>query len=213
MADIFSEIDAELKADRARRLLRRYGGYVLAAVLVVIVVVAIRQGYLYWADGRRDALAEQYQRARLSPTPEVDLAPITETSGGYAMLARFAQASALAENDPVAAEAIYLQLADDTNLDPVYREAALVLSVIHATDATDVDTQIARLEQIQTSGSPWAALRTELLVGLALRKGDRAQARAYLQGWQDDSAALAEESAARLAVLDALLNQNVDDTN
>ena len=206
MADIFSEIDAELKADRARRLLRRYGGYVLAGVLAIVVVVSARQGILYWTDSRRDAVAEQYQRARLSPTPAVELSPITETNGGYGMLARFAQAAALAEDDPVAAEAIYLQLAGDTGVDPLYREAALVLSVIHARTASDTDTLIARLESISPHSSPWADIRTELLVGLALSKNDRAQARAYLQEWQEESDAFGLDRDSRLATLDALLN-------
>lgn len=208
MVDIFSEIDAELKADRARRLMRRYGGYVLGAVLAIVLVVAAQQVYLYWTGTQRDNLAEQYQRARLSPTPEVDLTPITETGGGYAMLARFAKAGVVAESDPAAAEALYLGLADDTNLEQIYREAALILSVVNAADATDPDTLMARLERIEVADSPWATIRTELLIGLALRKGDEAGARAYLQEWQDTTEFASQQRAERLTTLDAVLNQN-----
>ena len=207
MVDIFSEIDAELKADRARRLMRRYGGYVLGGVLAIVLVVAAQQGYRYWAEGRRDTVAEQYQRARLSPTPEVDLTPLTEQDGGYGMLARFAQAAAIAESDPSAAEALYLGLADDTSIAEVYQEAALVLSVINAADATDPATLMARLERVAVS-SPWGAIRTELLIGLALRTGDETSARDYLQEWQDGTEFLAQQQSPRLLTLDAILNQN-----
>ena len=213
MADIFSEIDAELKADRARRLLRRYGGYVLAGVLAVIVVVAMRQGYIYWTDSRRDGLAEQYQRALLSPTIAEDLTPITEARGGYAMLARFAQAAALAEEDSEAAQSVYAQLAADTRLDMMYREAALVLSVIHAGDGADTDTLIGRLETIPASGSAWSAIRTELLVGLALQKGDRELARGYLEEWYDVSSSIQQNAADRLTTLDAMLGGDSDSVN
>ncbi|MCG8621359.1 MAG: hypothetical protein MJE68_05065 [Proteobacteria bacterium] len=210
MVDIFSEIDAELKADRARRLMRRYGGYVLGAVLAIVLVVAAQQIYLYWSGTQRDNLAEEYQRARLSPTPEIDLTPITETSGGYAMLARFAKAKAVAESDPSEAEAIYLSLADDTSLAQLYRDAALILSVVNAADATDPDTLMSRLERIEITGgdSPWAAIRTELLIGLALKKGDEAGARAYLQEWQDTTDFASQQRSERLTTLNAVLNQN-----
>ncbi len=52
MADIFDEINEELKQDRQAVLWQRYGKYVIAVAVLVIAVVGARQGYVYWTEKR-----------------------------------------------------------------------------------------------------------------------------------------------------------------
>ncbi|MEC8386693.1 MAG: tetratricopeptide repeat protein, partial [Pseudomonadota bacterium] len=59
VADIFDEVDEELRQERAARLWRQYGSWLIAAALAVVIAVG---GYRYWqyyqANERAAAAAE-----------------------------------------------------------------------------------------------------------------------------------------------------------
>ncbi len=207
MSDIFHEINEELRADRARMMMRKYGGYILGAVAAIIILVGARQGYIHWQDGKRGALANQYRAALLSETPVADLMPLSEKSGGYGMLAGFQRAALLAETNKTEAEAVYLALADDASLKPLYQDIALILSVINAPENVSVDERVARLERISSLDNPWHGLRLEIMVGLSLEKGDLIAAKNYLEEMQNLSARLSPESNRRMQILATALAQ------
>ena len=48
MADIFDEIDEELKRDRTQELWTKYGKYVIAAAATVVLGVGASQGFQAW---------------------------------------------------------------------------------------------------------------------------------------------------------------------
>ncbi|MCX7382391.1 MAG: tetratricopeptide repeat protein, partial [Alphaproteobacteria bacterium] len=45
MSDIFAEVDEDLRADRAQKMLKKYGGVLIGAALVVVIGVA---GWQAW---------------------------------------------------------------------------------------------------------------------------------------------------------------------
>ena len=66
MADLFQEIDDELRQDKASRLWRVYGKYVVALAIVIIISVG---GYKFWQqkqldDGEKASIAYEAALAR-----------------------------------------------------------------------------------------------------------------------------------------------------
>ena len=175
MADIFDEIDEDLKRDHMQLLWARYGKIVIAAVLAIVLLVAVRQGYTAWQTSRAEASASAYQQALQSKDVVGALeAQLGQLSAGYKMLAQFQIAAEHAANgDFVAAEARYLRLASDESVDPLYQQAATLLSVMVAPRDVDVSSLEARLSNLETGAGPWQAMALETGAGLALRNGNK----------------------------------------
>ena len=112
MADIFDEINEDLKRDQMQELWSRYGKYVIIAVSLVVIGVGSRQGYTAWQDRQATKAAAIYHQALKSGDPASALAAqLDMLSPGYAMLAQFRIAATQAKNKYFdASEASYLAL-------------------------------------------------------------------------------------------------------
>ena len=175
MADIFDEIDEDLKRDQMQLLWARYGKIVMAAVAAIVLLVALRQGYAAWQTSQAEASASAYQQALKSDDIVAALeAQRGQLTNGYAMLAQFQIAAEQAASDDfAAAEASYLALASDASLDPMYQQAATLLSVMVAPQDTDVSALESRLSELEAAAGPWQAMALETGAGLALRNGNK----------------------------------------
>ena len=183
MADIFDEIDEDLKRDQMQVLWTRYGKVVMTAVATIVLLVASLQGYAAWQTSQAETSASAYQRALQSDDVIAELeAQLGHLSDGYAMLAQFQIASEqVATNDFAAAEASYMALASDASLKPLYQQAATLLSVMVAPQNTDVSALQLRLSDLETAAGPWQAMALETSAGLALRIGNKDAALAKFQ--------------------------------
>ena len=174
MADIFDEIDEDLKRDQMQMLWARYGKIVMAVVAAIVLLVALRQGYTAWQTSQSEASASAYQQALRSDDVVAALeARRGQLTDGYAMLAQFQiAAEQAAADDFTAEEASYLALASDASLNPLYQQAATLLSVMVAPQDADVAALAARLSDLETAAGPWQAMALETGAGLALRAGN-----------------------------------------
>jgi len=206
MADIFDEIDEELRQDRQAVLWQRYGKYVIAVAGVIIALVGARQGYVYWQDSR-DARAATafYQAAAIDDDGSELRAQADSLTDGYQMLADFSVARKLAgSGDNKAAEAAFLTLAEQADLAPVYRDMALLLSVMHADSGTDITTLLERIEPISASAGPLQGLALEQAAGLELARGRTKEAADRLSliiGLADAPVSLRQRAARLMAVI------------
>ena len=175
MADIFDEIDKDLKRDQMQLLWARYGKLVMAAVATIVLLVGLRQGYTAWQTSQAEASASAYQQALKSDDVVGALeAQLGQLSDGYGMLAQFQIAAAQAANDDFAgAEASYLKLAADESLEPLYQQVATLLSVMVAPQDADISALETRLSDLETATGPWQAMALETGAGLALRNGNK----------------------------------------
>ena len=178
MDEFINEINREMREDRWRQLWKRFGIYVIAAALAVVLFVAGRQGLVAWRESSRNAAADSYLAA-LGEGGQPVLESLAQEGGeGYPMLARFHLAMRTAEEgDAAGAEEAYLALARDSDLEQSYRDAALLLSVMNAAPGTPVPEREDRLAPLAEGGGPWRFLAHEVLIGLALERGDAGAAR------------------------------------
>ena len=104
MSDIFREIDEELRRDNLLKLWSRYGRYIVAAAVLVLVVAG---GIVAWRDhqlSERRAQSARYASALAMARDgkEADaakvFAAIAQEGGGYAILAAFEEAALLAKS-------------------------------------------------------------------------------------------------------------------
>ncbi|MEL0077530.1 MAG: tetratricopeptide repeat protein [Alphaproteobacteria bacterium] len=183
MADIFDEIDEDLKRDRAQELWARYGKFVIAAAAAVVLAVGSLQGYKTWTQSRAESAANAYQAALASESVVAALdATLPELTDGYAMRAQFRIAGEkAAAGDLADAETGYLALSKDKSIAPLYQQAALLLSVMSAPAEADTKELQDRLAPLVFAAGPWQGLAMELSAALDLKTGDRAAAMSKIE--------------------------------
>lgn len=199
MPDIFDEVEEDLRAERARRLMRRFGGPALGAVLLLVAGVAGWQGWLWWENRQATAAAAAYMDIHREAEREgADLAALGErfaelgrsAPAGYQALARLRAAALKAETgDREAALALWDQVASDGGADPLYRDLAALLWTMHGLETEDPARLAARVEPLTRPGSPWRASAQEASALIALRQGQTEEARRTLAALAEDPTA------------------------
>lgn len=190
--DIFDEVQADLRADKARRLLTRYGGVLAAAFVLVLAGVGAWEGWRWYAARGNARVAEAYLAALRpidakpdAPDPAARqqaaaaLAPLTsDGSAGYRTLARLQSAALKADTgDLPGALALWDQVSADSAADGVLRDVATLQWSMHQVDAGDPARVDARLQTLTAPENPLHALALEAQALLALRQDRRDAAR------------------------------------
>ena len=191
MPDIFDEVSEDLRADRTRALLRRYGGWLIAAAVAVVIATA---GWEAWSAHRKaaaDAEATKFlAAAEIADGPadkKRDALPmfmeIAQTSSsGYRTLARLRAAAVLADtNDLSGALAQWDAVSADTSADKTLREFADLQWALHQIDHGDPATVQIRLQRLTGADGAWKALALEGEAMLSLRQGQTDRTRELLK--------------------------------
>lgn len=202
MVDIFDEVNEDLRAERARQWFKRYGGVLVAVVLLIVGAVAGWQAWRWW-EARRDlAVASQYlsamfQADRIGPDGkgrqeaiQAFEAVAATAPKGYATLARLRIAALQADaGDLKSATAQWDQIAGDGGADPLLRDFASLMWVEHQIDTGDPGLLAARLTPLTAPGNPWRPLAQEAQGLIFLRTGKTDAAKALFQQLAQDATA------------------------
>ncbi len=193
MADIFREVNDELKRDRASELARKYGPYFIG---VAVAIVLGTLGYNLWRDWdleRRSERSDQFNAAlELATDGQNDaavaaLAELGEPDGGYGTLAVFERARLLAEDGRLdEALAAWEALAASDAAGPALQGVARLFFVMHQIDDGDPVELRAMLAPLFVAGNGFRPLALELNAVLSLRQGDRDEARRIYTEIADD---------------------------
>lgn len=200
MADIFDEVQEDLRAERAKRLLNRYGGLLAGAALLAVVAVAGIQGWRWWQDRAALAAAQGYlAAARAASEPGTDAAAsagrfaavAAEAPAGYRVLARLRAAALRVEaGERDAALAEWDAIARDGSTEAAYRDLAAVLWGMHALEKDDAAASVeARVAPLAEGDGPFRASAAEIRALAALKRGETEAARRGFAALANDGAA------------------------
>jgi hypothetical protein len=185
---IFREVDEELRGDRLRAFWKRFGAYIIAAAVAVVLVVAVNEGWTWWQNSNAARSSDEFYAAlELAEAGNVAEAQAALNnvaaggSGGYPTLARFRQASLLAaEGNSQAAIAAYDALAmSETN--PRLRDLALVLAAVLLVDSGDVAAVQQRVGAFAVDQHPMRNVARETIGLTQYKAGDLNGALATLE--------------------------------
>lgn len=199
MPDIFDEVAEDLRADRNQKLLRRYGGLLVVAAVLVVAGAAGYEGWKQYAARKAEAQATTYLAAQAiadgAPGGRVqalpDLTRLAADAGpGYRALARLRAAAIKADSgDLPGALALWNEVAADSGADPVLRDLANLQWALRQIDSGDPGLVAARLLPLTGDGGAWKALAQEGQAMLALRQGQTDVARDTLKRLSQDTTA------------------------
>jgi hypothetical protein len=193
VADIFREIEDDLKHEQYRKLWQRYGNWVIGAAVVIVAGTAAAVGWREYDESRQLENSSAYAAALaaigVAPSEaDAALATLADKGGIYATLARLERAGVAARNGNSADAAMqYRALAEDDDIDAILRDLALTQWATHAFAAgEDPATIEPELTTLADGGGAWRHAARELLAVMALEKGDTTRARELFALVADD---------------------------
>jgi hypothetical protein len=179
MADLFREIDDEMRRDKAAKAWERFQTPIIALAILIIAAAAGWRAYEFYRGkqaeeaGAKYELALQQAREGKSAEAEATLGDIARTGPpGYALLARFKAAGESAQRDPAGAAKIYDALAADTTVAAPLRELAQLRAAILRIDTADAGEIQRRLEPLAQPGQTYRNSAREMLAMAAFRRDD-----------------------------------------
>ncbi len=186
MADIFHEVDEEVRRERLKKLWQRYGNYAIAGCLLVIVAVGAWRGYEWWQTKRAAEAGAAFEQAvTLAESGKHEEAEAafaklaTDGTAGYRVLARLREAAQLARTDHKAAVNAYEEIAADKSAGQVIRDLAAVRAAFLLVDSSSYGDMRARLEPLTGPDRTYRHSARELLALSAWKDGDMGAARQW----------------------------------
>ena len=178
------EVDENLRRDRARDFAKRYGRWLIVAL---VLFLAASGGWIYWqqrqvkeSEARVEKLAEIYKKigtgGAASAPREVE-ALAKDSDGAVRASALITQAAlSLEKNDMKAATAIFREVAEDDSMPKPYRDLALIRQTALEFDSLKPDQVIARLAPYAKPGNPWFGSAGEMTGAALLKQGKKQEA-------------------------------------
>jgi hypothetical protein len=179
VADIFHEVEEELRKDKYNELLRKWGPLALAAALAVILGAAGWQFWGYWQTSQSHAMSDTYVAAvalvENEQLSEADLALQNiseEASNGYAGLALMQRGEmALQAGDNESAGYLFEQAAGEFET-LAFSDLARVKAGMALFDILSINDLENRLSETMQPERPYRLLAMEVIAAKAFADGD-----------------------------------------
>jgi hypothetical protein len=187
VADIFHEVDEEVRRERLRKLWEQYGSVFIAVALLIVVGIGGWRLYQWWDAKQAAEAGRQFEAAvHLSEQGKHDDAAAifaklaAEGTAGYRTLARFRAAQALASRDTPAAVKAYDALAADRGIGQSLQDLAEIRAALLLVDGAPYEELRTRLEPLTADDRPFHHTARELLALSAWRAGDQTASRRWI---------------------------------
>jgi hypothetical protein len=179
VADIFQEVDEEVRRERLQKLWERYGNFVIAGCILIVVGVGAWRGVEWWQNKKAAESGVAFENAvmlaQAGKHQEADAAfakLASDGTAGYRALSRLREASELAATDKSAAVKTYDEIADDKSVGPVIQQLAAVRAGYLIVDTAPYSEMRTRLEPLTAGDKVYRHSARELLALSAWKSGD-----------------------------------------
>ena len=180
MADIFQEVDEEVRRDKAAEFWKKHQNLILGVAVLIVLASA---GFRYWQyekEKAEQAAGDQFQAAiaalQSGKADEANggLAKLAaEAPGGYRVLAQMTEAGGKAAANPQASIAAFDAIAGDASVDPLFRDAArLRAAFLRLDQPKDEQAGAAALTSLAGGEGPYRRAARLALGALALSRGE-----------------------------------------
>ncbi|MGA2565340.1 MAG: tetratricopeptide repeat protein [Pseudolabrys sp.] len=187
MADIFHEVDEDVRRERLQKLWDRYSIYVIGLAVLIVVAIGAWRGYEYWQAKQAAAAGAAFESAlslsEAGKHAEADAAfgkIAAEAPAGYRMLARLRAAAEIAQTKRADAVKAYDELAADASLGATLQDLAAVRAGTLMVDTAPLAEMQHRLDPVAEPGHAFRHNARELLALSAWRNHDFTAARRYI---------------------------------
>lgn len=178
------EVDENLRRDELQEKARKYGGWIIAAVVLFLAAVA---GWIYWQQRQKAETAKQSEELsqvyndiganKLATVPQRLDRLAEEGDDVVRASALFTRAAvAIEQQDRPLAIAKYREAANDKGLPEPYRDIALIRMTSLEFDSIKPEEVIARMQPLAKAGNPWFGSAGELTAMAYLKQGKNLQA-------------------------------------
>jgi len=212
VADIFEEVDEDLRRDTAAALWAKYQNLVYGVVALIILGTAgVTAWEIYDRNAREKAGAEYLQalqRAEQDPKAAGEvLGALAHEGGPFADLARFDQVhAALKAEDKAKALELLTAMATDASLAAPLKGAAALMGGYVALDLGKPDAAVALATPLAGDGQPYRLSAAEITGLAAYAGGDKAKAKEIFSKLDEE---LKKDAAAGLDKAPANLQNRV----
>jgi hypothetical protein len=194
VADIFQEVDEEVRREKLKQLWERYSLFIIAACVLFVAAIAAWRGHDWYVAREAAAAGARFEQAATlmeqgkAKEAEAAFAEVAKTApGGYAVLARTRAANALAESDKAGAIKAYESIAQDGGAPPVMQDLAAVRAGLLLVDIAPLADMQRRLAPLADSARPFRHSARELLALSAWHNKDMTAAQKYLDQMGKDA--------------------------
>ena len=214
--NLILEIEEALKRERAEKIFKEYGPYILMGALLAILFTGMISAYRGW-ETRVNAqqtgqLMEAMSSANQAKALE-ELAP--QLRPGARAIAYMSAAGALLSKDKnTEAQAVFTKTSEDKTIPPLYGDLATLMSVRLATsDDTKEENAaalLAKLQPLMEKNNPWrwhAHIEAALIA--AHLQNDYATARKQLEPVLNSTDQMAGSLQTRARTLDQVFSQKL----
>lgn len=193
MADIFQEIDEDLRRERLGKLWQKYGQYVIAAAVLIVLAVAGWRGLEWYQRQQAEAAGGRFQDAltlaRQGKTEEAEkafAAVLADAPSGYQILTRFRLAAEAGKRDAAAGAKAYDALAADAGVGPLLQALAKVRAGYLRVDTASYADLAKTIEPLTAPTEPMRHSAREILGLAAWKAKDLANASKWFEAMTAD---------------------------
>jgi hypothetical protein len=186
VSDIFHEVDEEVRREQLRKLWERWGNYILALAVLIVLGIGGWRAWDWWEMKKAQEAGATFESALvLAQAGKHDEAAsvfaklAADSPSGYRILARFREATELSLRDRAAAVKAYDALAADSRIGRTLQDLAAVRSGLLLVDTATLPEMQSRLEPLAQPDRPFRHSARELLALSAWRAGDAKTARRW----------------------------------